>query len=124
MTNSYFVELPLGLPLINANDREHWTKRANATATIRSITRGQAKGIPRLKQAKIRAIYRTPDNRRRDIGNWFPALKAAIDGLVDASVLRDDSDKYLVSIEMIHERNAVRGGQLVLEITEVNDECL
>lgn len=58
------------------------------------------------------------------MGNWFPALKASIDGLTDAGVIKDDSDRYLVSIEMVHERNTVRGGQLVLEITEVNDECL
>ncbi len=34
---------------------------------------------------------------RRDSPNWYPTIKAAIDGLVDAGVLPDDSDANIAS---------------------------
>lgn len=120
MTN-YIVELPAGLPLLNANGREHWSKRANAVATIRDIARGQARGIPRLRKVKIKATYHAPDNRKRDSSNLFPAIKAAVDGVVDAGVLQDDSDKFVVSLEIVRSPDNVRGGQMVLEIIEVDE---
>lgn len=113
---------------MNANDRVHWSKRANATATIRSVARGQAKGIPRLQRVKIRAIYKAPDNRRRDVSNLFPSVKAAVDGLVDAGVLQDDNDRYVKSLEMTRSPDNVRGGQLIIEIIDLDEvkdgECV
>lgn len=120
--SKYVVELPAGLQLMNANDRHHWTKRSNLTASIRSVARGQAKGIPKLDKVKIRAIYKAPDNRRRDVSNLFPSVKAAVDGLVDAGILKDDNDRYVVSLEMVRSPENVRGGQLIIEIIEVQDE--
>ena len=39
------------------------------------------------------------DRRRRsDVGNVYPAAKAAIDGLVDAGVIPDDNDRYVEAI--------------------------
>ena len=121
MKNSYLVELPIGLQLINANDRDHWRKSATKTATIRSVARGQAKGIPRLGRVKIRVIYYAPDNRRRDTTNLFPSVKAAVDGIVDAGVLKDDSDKFVVGYEILRGGHNVPKGQLTIEIIEVED---
>jgi hypothetical protein len=52
--------------------------------------------IPRLAAARVRA-WPLVKNRRglQDVGGCLPAVKAAIDGLVDAGVLRDDSPTYL-----------------------------
>ena len=121
MKNSYLVELPIGLQLINANDRDHWRKSAGKTATIRSVARGQAKGIPRLGKVKIRAVYYAPDNRRRDVSNLFPSVKAAVDGIVDAGVLKDDSDKFVVALEIVRGEWNVSKGQLTIEVIEVED---
>ena len=117
--NSYLVELPVGLQLLNANDRDHWRKSAVKTATIRSVARGQAKGIPKLNKVKIRAVYYAPDNRRRDVSNLFPSVKAAVDGIVDAGVLKDDSDKFVVALEIVRGDFNVSKGQLTIEIIEV-----
>lgn len=107
---------------MNANDRHHWTKRSNLTATIRSVARGQAKGIPKLNRVKIRAVYKAPDNRRRDVSNLFPSVKAAVDGLVDAGVLKDDNDRYVKSLEMVRSEENVRGGQLIIEIIDLDED--
>jgi crossover junction endodeoxyribonuclease RusA len=122
--NSYLVELPVGLQLINANDRDHWRKSAGKTATIRSVARGQARGIPRLGKVKIKVVYYAPDNRRRDVSNLFPSCKAAIDGIVDAGVLKDDNDKFVVALEIVRGEYNIPKGQLVIEIIEVGEDGL
>jgi crossover junction endodeoxyribonuclease RusA len=120
---SYIVELPVGMQLMNANDREHWSKRARVSSLIRTTSRGLCKGIPKgMKQVKIRAIYYAPDNRRRDVSNLFPSVKAAVDGLVDAGVIKDDNDKYVVALEMVRGEYNIPKGQLVIEIIEVEHE--
>jgi crossover junction endodeoxyribonuclease RusA len=115
------VELPVGLQLMNSNDREHWSKRAKVSALIRTAARAQCKDIPRLGKVKIRAVYYAPDNRRRDVSNLFPSVKAAVDGIVDAGVLKDDNDKYVVALEMVRGEYNIPKGQLMIEILPVED---
>lgn len=117
----YKIEMPAGMPLLNANGREHWSKRANVTSTIRMTARNLASHIPHLERVKIRAIYYASNNRRRDMSNLFPSVKAAVDGLVDAGVLKDDSDRFVVSLEMMRGEGIVPGGQLVLEVIDYGD---
>ena len=118
----YFkIELPAGIPLLNANQRLHWSKKAAITAFLRTAAREQAKGKPKLEKVKIRAVYYAPDNRRRDVSNLFPSVKASVDGLVDSGVLDDDSDKYVVSLEMVRGGENRPGGQLVIEVIEAVD---
>jgi crossover junction endodeoxyribonuclease RusA len=75
-----------------------------------------------VSQVKVRCVYYAPDNRRRDTTNLFPSIKAAMDGIVDAGVLKDDSDKYIVSYEIARGEFNVRRGQLVIEIIEVVED--
>jgi crossover junction endodeoxyribonuclease RusA len=51
--------------------------------------------IPALETVTVEVIPLCRDRRRSDVGNVYPAAKAAIDGLVDAGVIPDDSDTYL-----------------------------
>jgi hypothetical protein len=108
------------MELLNANQRLHWAPKARITKTIRDaahILTRQAK-VPRLESARIVCVYEPNDQRRRDRSNWHPSAKAAVDGVVDAGVLADDSDRYLdgphIKIGEVHPR-----GRLVLHITEV-----
>jgi crossover junction endodeoxyribonuclease RusA len=118
---SYLIKLPVGLQLMNANDRDHWTKRAKASSLIRATARGLCKDFPRLGRVKIKAVYYASDNRRRDVSNLFPSVKAAVDGIVDAGVIKDDNDKFVVALEMIRGEYNIPGGQLVIEILPVED---
>jgi crossover junction endodeoxyribonuclease RusA len=120
--NSYHVALPVGLQLMNSNDRVHWSKRAKVSSLIRTTARGLCKDIPKgLLKVKIRAVYYAPDNRRRDVSNLFPSVKAAVDGLVDAGVIKDDNDKFVVALEMVRGEYNVPRGQLVIEIFPVEN---
>lgn len=55
------------------------------------------------------------------MSNLFPSVKSAVDGLVDSGVLKDDSDRYVVSLEMLRGEGIVTGGQLVIEVEDVGD---
>ena len=107
------------MPLLNANGREHWSKRAHITSDIRMLSRNLSSHIPRLDKVKIKAIYYAPNNRRRDMSNLFPSVKGMVDGLVDSGVLKDDSDRYVVSLEMVRGEGIIPGGQMVIEVIEV-----
>lgn len=114
------VELPAGMPLLNSNRRVHWRVRAARTRAIRMTANACARRarVPRLDRAHIVAEYRPPDRRRRDVANLYPSFKAAVDGLVDARVLPDDSDAHLVGPDM-RVGPVQDGGRLVLHITEL-----
>lgn len=49
----------------------------------------------------ISAVPILRDHRGQDVGACYPAVKAAIDGLVDAGVLDDDTPHYVASIVFI-----------------------
>ena len=83
--------------------------------------RNLSSDIPRMEKVKIRAIYYAPNNRRRDMSNLFPTVKSAVDGLVDAGVLKDDTDRYVVSMEMLRGEGVVTGGQIIIEVIDVGD---
>ena len=87
------IQLPYRRPPLSLNDREHWAPRAAKTREVRRTTALLARqaGIPRLETARVRLLWLVSDRRRRDRENITATLKPAIDGLVDAGVLVDDS---------------------------------
>ena len=112
------VELPPGLPLINANKRIFRYQLNEMTQAIREAAKLLAGPVPAMKRAHIVCEIRPPDRRRRDVHNLYPSAKAAVDGLVDAGVLPDDSDRYLIGPDM-RAGDVEPGGRLVLHITEL-----
>lgn len=121
-----FVLLIPDVPLMNANDRQHWRQKRALTAGIRQATAFSARnqGIPHLDRAHIVAEYLPPDRRRRDPANWAPSAKAAVDGLVDAAVFDDDDHTRVVGPDMrLGELAYILTGhhrpRLLLRITEL-----
>ncbi len=115
---TFTVQLPAGLPLVNANKRMHRMRQADLTRGIREAAGHVSAHVPRLQRAHIICEYRPPDRRRRDVHNLYPSAKAAVDGLVDVGVLPDDSDRYLIGPDM-RCGDVEPAGRLVLHITEL-----
>lgn len=122
------LALPAGLPLINANGREHFHSRRRVTSALRSAAalavrqdRGlaaalaAARGRPLVSRAHIIGILHPASRRRVDPANFYPAFKAAVDGLVDAGVLEDDDHTRVIGPDM-RLGPVVRGAQLALVI--------
>jgi crossover junction endodeoxyribonuclease RusA len=81
--------------------------------------------LPRLAKAHILAELRFPNRIRRDAHNYYPTLKAIVDGLVDYGLLPDDSTEYLDGPDIrlgapVPQPRYGHGGEVVLTIREVN----
>lgn len=58
----------------------------------------KAQRIPSMKWITVTAYPHQKAGRMQDVGGCMPAVKAAVDGLVDAGVLPDDSSEYVRSL--------------------------
>lgn len=95
-------------PWLNANSRmdlRRQTPDRRAWRDAGHLYAKQAK-LPTLGKAHITADLCFTFARRRDPHNYYPTVKAVVDGLVDYGLLPDDSSDYLVGPDL-------RLGQLV-----------
>lgn len=104
--------------LLNLNDRHHWAKRARLVKEWRSMTGWVAVGFPKSMRpcpARVMVDVQLPVRRlqRRDAHNYAPTVKAIIDGLVDAGVLRDDSTEFVIT----RDPTFVVGDQVTVTVT-------
>lgn len=77
----------------------------------------KAKKIPPLVSATFTAHSVVPNRRHiPDPGNIYPAVKAAIDGIVDAGVLPKDTGDFVMSITL-YPSELGTGNALVLGIS-------
>lgn len=89
---------------INSERSAHWTKRAEDVQKWRELFWCEAM----QNRSKFTAVHITAEIVQKkplsDCGNGLPSIKAAIDGLVDARVLADDSPDYVKSITLVAPR--------------------
>jgi len=99
----YRLELIKGMrEWITSNQRLFWRVRSDRTKAWRSLACARAKemGLPPMEQARIVAEFRFSDKRRRDPANWYPTVKACVDGLVDAGMFPDDNAHHVLGPDM------------------------
>jgi crossover junction endodeoxyribonuclease RusA len=125
-SRSFTVTIPAPAAWMNANQRLHGRAAAGTVRLWREAAAIYArKGkLPKLGQVAITATLHFADRRRRDAPNYYPTIKACIDGLVDGEVLDDDADGYVTELtirpgEMVARRPVGPSGALVLTIREV-----
>ncbi|MFF8953855.1 hypothetical protein ACF09I_34415 [Streptomyces sp. NPDC014940] len=124
----YVIALPVGLPLLNANQRMHHHDRRRITARIRAAAHeavtespalmdalAAAKPGPLFQRAHVLGVIHPGSNRRADPANLYPSFKACVDGLVDAGLFEDDDHTRVVGPDMRLGR-VVKRGQLVLVV--------
>lgn len=101
MTTVIHFGIPREL-LLTANQRMHWRKKAQRTKAIRELADVQTRTFKAqpMQAAHCLVELSWPDRRRRDAHNLMPTIKACIDGIVDANLLPDDSDKHLTGPDL------------------------
>jgi hypothetical protein len=87
----------------NAERRMHWAIRGRLVKNLRqsAFIEGKQKGV---KFEHLVDIIVEPHQRAKisaDADGYHPAIKAVIDGLVDAKVIGDDSPKFVNSIKYL-----------------------
>ncbi|HEM4334855.1 TPA: hypothetical protein U1Y26_001530 [Streptococcus suis] len=86
--------------MLNANDRMNWAQKAKITAYLRQIGRlnvPKGKYVTHTKNRPcglVVTIY-APTKRRMDPPNFYPTVKALIDGMTDAGIWTDDSHEVI-----------------------------
>lgn len=92
---------------VNEERRKHWREHRRATEHWRTTFAriALAHHLPRLDRVAVEATPIKPNRRAwPDVGACMPAVKAAIDGLVDAGVLEDDTDRHVVALTFLPAR--------------------
>jgi Holliday junction resolvase RusA-like endonuclease len=121
--DAYVLVVPAPCDWLRSNDRRHYHAAAALTKKWREKTAWLARQarIPHIDQpVRITCVIHRADRRKADAPNSWPSCKAAIDGLVDAGVLTDDSDAHVLSTTF-QPGEIVRGSQLTLIIRPEKD---
>lgn len=93
-----FGERPLTVNKVSSMHRQAWAKHTKHERAMWKWLAEDAQ-VPHLTACRIIAtpLHRTKASPQ-DVAACAPAVKAAIDGLVDAGVLDDDSPQYLTEV--------------------------
>ena len=117
---TWTIRLPAGLKPLSPNHRLHFAERNRRAQAIKKaawVLTLQQK-IPAVAGLSVIAVWHPPDRRDIDFDNIPPATaKPAIDGVVAAHVIPDDSKRYVTGIRY-EIGSPVKGGQLVLVLNE------
>lgn len=116
---SWLIEIT-GRPLTLNEERKgsrHWSKNREAVAVARNeaCVRWMDLRIGHLDHVAVVARPILRDRRTQDVGACFPAVKAAIDGLVDAGVIDDDGPDVVV--QLTFDAPLCSAGRDALEVT-------
>lgn len=99
-----------GNEMISSNDRLCPHVKAELTAHLRELSTIVARETyehPEENQfsdtnpCHMRIIICPPTKRRMDAPNWYPTIKALIDGLTDAGIFEDDNDNVITSYTFV-----------------------
>ena len=107
--------------MLNANDRPHWTQKAKITAYLRSIASEKGRECNYIPYSKKRpcglvvTIY-APSKRRLDPPNFYPTVKALVDGLTDAGIWTDDNSDVIKYMTFKRGRQSEVAGKYIIEI--------
>ncbi|WP_062077718.1 hypothetical protein [Demequina globuliformis] len=109
---------------LSSNQRLHWAPKAKRTAWIRELAWSEGRCFrPYAKPVRIVAHVGYAANGKADPANAYPTVKAAIDGLVAAGLLVEDSHEWVIGPDMRRDSvKAPKGHHTVrLEMQEVSD---
>lgn len=99
-----------GNEMISSNDRLDPHTKAELTAYLRSLSTDIALEtyehpertmFSEERPCYIGVVICAPTSRRMDSPNWYPTVKALIDGLTDAGVFDDDNNKIITSMTFL-----------------------
>lgn len=112
---AFTMMTPLRPWTTNSERKGHWSSRAKLTKAWRDYFHMIGKDRPRLAWAHITV---TPFQARgvlQDTGACHPAVKAAVDGMVDAGILENDTAEFLRSLTFLPTRRGEDGLHILVE---------
>lgn len=115
------LRLPYLAPPLTLNQRFPWQKRYRVSEQIKSDVGWllKAEHVAAIDHASIELIWTPRTVNRRDSDNVEPTRKAAIDAIVKAGLLPDDSPEYVTRPEIRIEAPNRQHPSMLLVITEL-----
>ena len=116
---TYTLAIP-GRP-ISSNKRMHpqaWQRETKLWRLAAKVA-AESVSVPMLDKVKVQACPWLKGKRSQDVGACMRAVKAAIDGLVDAGVLPDDTPAHVLSLEFLPPALGAETDELVLTLEVV-----
>lgn len=112
------VEFPLPCKPLTMNERLHWSQKAVRSRVWRhaAFYAAAALGSPSeraMPASTVSVVIPVRGRRARDPHNWYPTVKAVVDGLVDAGVWPDDNSDWVTTLEPVLR---VGAGNVVVDI--------
>lgn len=111
---------------LNANFKLHWREKGRRTRTVREVvaTRAKVAKIPPLEHITVTLHYQPGNAQRRDPGNLMPTSKPAVDALVDAGIVPDDTTEFVhENIPVIHPGPGTRRLWLEVAVTQGREQA-
>jgi len=108
----FFREKPVTTNRERAGNR--W-QRADSTKHWRAMAKEAAAHIPPMRAINVTAQPFQKRGRLQDTAACNPSVKAAIDGIVDAGVIPDDSGEYLPRIIFLPCKRGEDSLELIIE---------
>ena len=120
---TWTLQLPFMKPL-SLNDRQHHMVKAKAVREWRESTALliRTAKIPACTRVRATLLYVPNANRRRDPDNLVAGFKPAVDALVDAGVVPDDTQEYVERVWPVILDAVPKhiGGRLYLRIEDLS----
>lgn len=103
------ITLRRGNMMISANDRMHYQVKGKITQFLRELACYECKHtgiVPETpyspsRPCTVAVTVRPPTARRNDAPNWYPTVKALVDGMTDAGVWTDDNNAVIKAMTFI-----------------------
>jgi crossover junction endodeoxyribonuclease RusA len=115
MTRDYLLRLSWPSRHLSPNARVHWAARAKAVKAYREEARyvAQSAGCRVLgcDGLDLAITFYPPRRGRHDLDNLLARMKAAIDGIADASGVDDSRYTYSLSMD-----GPVKGGAVLVHV--------
>lgn len=108
--------------VLNANRAIHYRAKAPIVKTLRLLGKRAAEGRTFPNPCLLIAHIGFPDKRRRDLHNYYPTLKALIDGVVDAGALIDDDHTHLIGPDLRLETVKSQKGFITIRLEPTETE--
>lgn len=86
--------------MLNANDRLYFRNKAKLTKSLRYLgeiegLKGKTTTYTKSRPCGLVVTIFSPTKRRMDPPNFYPTVKALVDGLTDAGVWTDDNHEVI-----------------------------
>ena len=110
--------------MISSNDRLHYQKKAKLTAYLRALARLKTIGKVNVpfsakKPCGVNVKFLAPAKRKYDPPNFYPTIKALIDGMTDAKVWTDDNHEVIKFMKFEH--GGLSGSKYYVVIIEIEE---